>query len=355
MIAHLRHSIKPPFMGGMEAHSDLLVRELVRAGHAPTLFASGDSAADLPLHPICPQGYQHELPWEKWHGTPTLAAWLGKAYGRAWEAIREGQFDVVHNNTLSPDIHQWALADRIPTVTTLHVPPFASLATAVAMHAAPWHQLTVPSHDQVNHWIEAAGDRLTVVANGIDLGHWLYKHSPGKRAIWFGRINPNKGTAEALRAATAARIGLDVAGPIEDAAYFESLRSLWGGGHRYVGHLAGADLVAAVGQASVALCTPLWDEPFGLVAAEALACGTPVAALNRGALSEVVGDCGAIVQTAAQLPSAIERALAIPRAACRRRVEERFGADTMVRAYLPVYAASIASASSAANIRAELA
>lgn len=342
-------------MGGMEAHSDLLVRELVRAGHVPTLFATGDSAADLRLHPVCPEGYQHHLPWEQWHGTPELAAWLRAAYARAWEAIRHGDFDVVHNNTLSPDLHVWAQRDRIPVVTTLHVPPFEMLATAVADHAVPWHRLTVPSRDQVGHWEVSAGNRLTVVPNGIDLQGWPYNETMGARAIWFGRITPNKGTAEALRAATAAGIGLDVAGPIDDADYYESLRPLWGSNHRYVGHLAGADLAGAVGQARVALCTPLWPEPFGLVAAEALACGTPVAALSRGALPEVVGDCGATVPTAAELPSAIERALVKSRAACRSRAEALFGAEAMVCAYLPVYAAAIAAASSASSTSAELA
>lgn len=342
-------------MGGMEAHADLLVRHLEQAGHAPTLFASGDSAADLPLHPVLARGYQHDLPWERWRGTVELANLLRAAYGRAWAEITRGEFDVVHNNTLSPDLHAWARRDRIPMVTTLHVPPFDDLADAAHNEAATWHRLTVPSHDQARIWAAHANDRLTVVPNGIDLAQWRYDAAGGLRAIWFGRITPNKGTAEAMRAATVAGIGLDVAGPIDDVAYFETLRSLWGDDHRYLGHLAGSALADAVAGSAVAVCTPMWDEPFGLVAAEALACGTPVAALARGALPEVVGDCGVVASTFGDLAGAITRAMTIPRGACRRRAEECFGAATMVSAFQPVYAAAIAAASSEAKTRAELA
>ena len=99
----------------------------------------------------------------------------------------------------------------------------------------------------------------------------------------------------------------------------------------------------------------MWDEPFGLVAAEALACGTPVAALGRGALPEVVGDCGVLADTPAKLAAMIPQALAIPPAVCRRRAEDCFSAAAMVAGYAPLYAAAMASASSAASTRAELA
>ncbi|MEH3158558.1 MAG: glycosyltransferase [Sphingomonas taxi] len=355
VLAHLRHPIAEPFRGGMEAHTALLTDALVEAGHRPMLFATADSAPGRPLEPVSPEGYERILPWARWHGTPQLGAWLTDAYDGAWRHIRAGAFDVVHNNTVFAPLPHWAVRDRVATVTTLHVPPFAALSDAIGAAAAPWHRTTVPSRDQQRIWQAATGFTPTVVPNGIALDRWPFDPAGGGRAIWFGRITGTKGTAEALRAASLASIGLDVAGPIEDANYFEGLRPLWGDDHRYLGHLHGPALAAAVGRAAVALCTPRWDEPFGLVAAEALACGTPVAAFARGALADVIGNAGALADDVAGLAQAIGRARRVSRPYCRVRAERLFGASAMVERYLAIYRDVIAAASSIANTRAELA
>ena len=355
VLAHLRHPIAEPFQGGMEAHTALLVRALVAAGHRPVLFAAAGSAPDLPLEPVAPDGYERHLAWARWHGTPELAAWLTRAYQHAWRSVRAGGFDVVHNNTVFAALPGWAVRDRMPMVTTLHVPPFPLLATALSEGEAEWHAATVPSRDQQRIWQRATGITPVVVPNGIALDRWPYDAAGGDRAIWFGRITPTKGTAEALRAASLAGIGLDVAGPVEDPEYFATLRPLWGREHRYLGHLAGSALAAAVGGSAVALCTPLWDEPFGLVAAEALACGTPVAALARGALPDVIGDAGALGDDVAELADAIGRARLVPRDRCRARAESRFAAAAMIDRYVALYCDVLAAASSIASTRAELA
>ncbi|TKD51135.1 glycosyltransferase [Sphingomonas baiyangensis] len=350
VLAHLRHPVAAPFMGGMEAHCDLLVRTLRAEGHAVTLFASGDSAGDLPLHAIAPRAYEAELPWARWRGTPELDAWLAAAYARAWEAIGAGGFDVVHNNSLFAGVHGWAARDGVPMLTSLHVPPFATLRDAIVAHAAPWTALTVPSRAQLPLWEGVRPDALHVAHNGIDLARWPMGDARGRRAIWAGRITPNKGTLVALRAATRAGIALYLAGPIECADYFAELAPHLHAPHRYLGHLAGADLAAAMADAAVALCTPMWEEPFGLVAAEALACGTPVAALDRGALGEVIGDCGALAADEAGLPAAIWRAMRVPRAQCRTRAEALFGAPAMVARYAALYEAVFAAAPPASSI-----
>lgn len=359
VLAHLRHPIAAPFMGGMEAHADLLVRSLAAAGHDVTLFASGDSAADLPLHPIAPEAYEAVLPWAQWRGTPTLDRWLNDAYAAAWAAIRAGGFDIVHNNSLFADVHDWAARDRIAMVTSLHVPPFARLREAIERNPAPWLNLTVPSASQRRCWPGIGDARLRIAPNGIDLERWRFRAEGNGRAIWFGRITPNKGTVEALRATTAAGIALDIVGPVECADYFAEVEQHLAPPHRYLGHLAGEALADRVASASVALVTPMWDEPFGLVAAEALASGVPVAALDRGALGEVVGDCGALAGDEIALSGAIERALAIPRERCRARAEACFGAAAMTARYEAAYAASIAGlgtpASSIESTRALLA
>ncbi len=358
VVAHLRHPIAEPYMGGMEAHCALLVRALIAAGHDVTLFASGDSAPDLPLHPIAAEAYEATLPWALWHGRRELSDWLDTAYANAWRAIRDGAFDVVHNNSLSAPIHDWAARDGVPMVTSLHVPPFARLRDAVAANPAPWMRLTVTSESQLPLWDGAADGRIAVAHNGIDLDRFRVGTDRHARALWCGRITPTKGTREALVAATAAGIALDLAGPVDCGTYFDEVSPLIASGHRYLGHLSGEALAQRMGQAAMLVCTPCWDEPFGLVAAEALACGTPVVAFDRGALREVVGDCGAVVASVADLAAAMRSVAGrVSPLACRARAEAMFGAPAMIARYAESYAAAIAGAraSSTAMTRAVLA
>lgn len=356
VIAHVRHPVAAPFMGGMEAHCETLVRGLLAEGHDVTLFASGDSAPDLPLRPIAPAGYEAELPWAQWHGTPTLRAWLTRAYARAWEEIVAGGFDVVHNNALFPDLLDWAARDRIAMVTSLHVPPFDALAEAVARTAdTPWLDFTVCSGQQQALWPEGA---TRVAWNGIALDRWAFAPRGDGRAIWVGRITPTKGTLEALAAAEAAGVPLDIAGPVDCEDYWQEVRQRLRPPNRYLGHLSGDALGQAVRGASVLVATPMWDEPFGLTLVEAMACGVPVAALGRGAIPEVVGEAGVVVDTPAELPEAICCAMLLDRALPRARVEAHFTTAAMTARYRAAYASAMAglrSASSVASTRALLA
>ncbi len=122
----------------------------------------------------------------------------------------------------------------------------------------------------------------------------------------------------------------DLFGPIEESDYWDAqVAPLLGGAIRYGGHLSGAAFAAEIGRASVFLFTPCWDEPFGLVAVEAMACGLPVAGFDSGAAAEIVGEAGCLVPTGdvAALATAIGEALTIPRSVPRARVERLFTRD----------------------------
>ncbi|GAA4010705.1 glycosyltransferase [Sphingomonas humi] len=349
MIAHVRHPVAAPFMGGMEAHCDTLVRGLLAEGHDVTLFASGDSDASLPVQEIAPHAYEAELPWATWHGTPTLREWLLRAYRRAWDAVLAGGFDVVHNNALFPDLLDWAARDRVAMVTSLHVPPFDALAEAVARNAkVAWQKLTVCSAQQQALWPARA---TRVAWNGIDIQRWPFAKTGGDRAIWVGRITPTKGTLEAIDAAEAAGLALDLAGPIDCHDYWEEVRPRLRAPHRYLGHLSGTALTTSVQQAGVLVATPMWDEPFGLTMIEAMACGVPVAALARGAIPEVVGAAGVVADRLVGLPDAINRAMTIDRSIPRARVEQHFSAEAMVARYAEAYASAIAGLAPASSRR----
>lgn len=333
-------------MGGMEAHCHQLVRALVARGHDVALFASGDSDPALPLIPIAERHYEAVLPWAHWHGTAELTAYQDAAFGRAWALIGQGGFDVVHNNAMHPALHGWARRDCMPMVTSLHVPPFPGLSDAIAAQAAPWLRQTTTSRSHARSWWPVPPAAASVVHNGIDVARWRFRAEGNGRAIWCGRVTPNKGTAVALAAARLAGIALDVIGPIDCQTYFDDeVRPLLDRDRVYHGHVGGSALVDAMGAASVLLATPMWDEPFGLVAAEALACGVPVAAIDRGAMREVIGGCGALATapTAVALAAAIPAAMAISRMACRDHVARSFSVEAMLDGYEAAYAAARAS------------
>jgi glycosyltransferase involved in cell wall biosynthesis len=341
LVAHLRHPIRPPFMGGMEAHSWHLARALRARGHDVTVFAPGDSDLEGDLHPVLPVHYDHHFPWNDYHGTETLNAYVDGAMARAMAALRDGGFDVIHNNGLHRYPLRLARAYGLPTVTSLHVPPFDPLSRAVRDSRAPWARLTVTSGRQLDSWWpEGAPEEAHVVHNGIALGDWPFSAQGGGGAVWAGRITPNKGLHLAIEAARIAGVPLTVFGTVEDEAYFEArVRPHLRGDIRYGGHLGAGDLAAELGRADAFLFTPLWDEPFGLAAVEAMACGAPVAAVDQGAVREVVGRAGRYAPPDAPdaLAHALNDAFEIPRNVPRGRVEERFSIDRMVEGYERIY------------------
>ncbi|MFO6464259.1 glycosyltransferase [Jannaschia sp. KMU-145] len=358
LVAHIRHPIAPPFAGGMEAHSYHLARGLAARGHDVTLFASGDSAVPegVRLHPVVATHYDRDFPWHRFHGTDALTAHLDAAYARAGRDILGGGYDIVHNNSLHRFMPRLAVAHGVPMVTSLHVPPFDALRRAVHGGIAPWTRFTVTSRTQLDRWWPGAPPpEASVLPNGIDLAEWPFKASGHGGAVWAGRITPTKGPHLAVRAARRAGLPLTLFGTIEHRDYFETdVRPYLGGDIRYGGHLRGADLAREIGAASVLLFTPLWDEPFGLAAIEAMATGVPVACTDRGAVREVVGECGRFAPSddVAALAHAAREAIGLPRADCRARVEALFSQDVMLDRAEALYADARAAAPVAAPSRA---
>ncbi|MFD2740575.1 glycosyltransferase [Sulfitobacter aestuarii] len=339
LIAHIRHPIAEPFMGGMEAHSFQLAKSLSAAGHEVTLFATGDSKAAGRLFPLLEQHYDRRYPWHEFHGTEVLNALLDEAFGKLLPEL--AGFDVVHNNSLHRYPPRLSRRDRIPMVTSLHIPPFDALRRAVHASAAPWCRFTVCSQQQrAIWWPGGAPPEAHVLYNGIDLERFAFRPRGNGRGIWAGRITPTKGTHIAVAAARRAGIGLSIYGTIEHRDYFETeVKPLLGGDIRYEGHLETGELAEAMAAASVLLFTPLWQEPFGLVAAEAMACGVPVASLDNGASREIVGPGGALAteDTAEALAAAIEVALTRERRDVRRWAVSRYGQSAMIDSCLRLY------------------
>ncbi len=347
LLAHVRQRIAQPFMGGMEAHSWYLAEGLVARGHDVVLFAAGDSDPRFAIDPVLPHHYESVFPWAEHRGSAPLIAHVDRGYADACDRIAAGGFDVVHNNSLSRFPIEPRRTAVVPTVTSLHVPPFDALHWFVKASPAPTHRLTVTSQTQMAAWWpDAPPPEASVLHNGIDPAAWPFAPRGDGSAIWCGRITPNKGTHLAAAAARRAGVPLTIFGSIEDPDYWAAaVLPLIGGDIRYGGHLDGTELAAEMGRASLFLFTPCWDEPFGLVAIEAMACGLPVAAFDRGAAIEVVGDAGRFADPddVDGLATAIGQALAIPRAMARRRVERLFTRDRWLDACEALYRDVIAA------------
>lgn len=337
-------------MGGLEAHTHALAEELVRRGHGVSLFAAPGSDPALRATELSGASFTASPAARADVGAPPQAwleehhAYLGLMLGIA--RGRHGPFDVVHNNSLHHLPVAMSESIDAPVVTTLHTPPVPWLESAIRFAAASSRFIAV-SGCMARAWRHAVAS--DVIHNGVNTSFWRAGRGGGN-AVWSGRVVPEKAPHEALDAAARAGVRIDLAGPAHDRRYFDrEIAPRLGHGARYLGHLGRVELQQLFAGASVAVVTPQWDEPFGLVAAEAMACGTPVAAYDRGALSEILDEETGVLVPAGDvdaLAKAIRVAAGLDRAAVRRRIEQRFSLIRMVGDYETVYhrAAGLADA-----------
>jgi glycosyltransferase involved in cell wall biosynthesis len=337
IISHVKHSICEPFAGGLECHTAALTQALSARGHDVTLLSAGEQPCSAQMEIFCKEtkplegegdggfGYEHQ------------------AYFELMRKLGRRSFDIIHNNSL----HYLPLAMAgllsIPMVTTLHTPAFWEMAGSIQLSPHPNSFFAAVSETIRSDW-EAVMAVDSVIPNGIDLDKFVYRPQPDASPylFWSGRIVPEKGPHLAIEAARLARIPLLFAGPVSDIAYFESqIRPVLGEHARYLGHLAHDRLIALMGGARACLCTPVWEEPYGLVVAEALACGTPVAGFARGALPGLLdARSGILVEpnNAEALALAAVSVQSLSRADCRRRAAEIGDAERMIEAYEALYA-----------------
>jgi glycosyltransferase involved in cell wall biosynthesis len=338
-VAPLVESVPPHRYGGTERVVSFLTEELVRRGHAVTLFASGDSRTRATLVPVVEHAIRCDDDTRGWLAIQQTRQ-LGMVFGRA------GDFDVVHCHVDHPALPVGVLA-RTPTVHTLHgrldLPPLrplfrqfreTALVSISAAQRAPLAGLGV-------RW-------AATVSHGVPLDRYPFAGEDRGYLAFLGRISPEKQPDLAIEIARRAGLPLRIAAKVDaaDREYFERRVAplLDDPLVEFVGEIGDDDKPAFLGGAR-ALVFPIdWPEPFGLVMIEAMACGTPVIARPVGSVPEIVehGRTGFLGSTLAELAEAAKRVDELDRAACRRHVEARFSVERMADGYEAVYRRLIA-------------
>lgn len=332
VLTHIKHPIRQPFAGGLEAFTHDVTSGLMQRGHDVTLFASSSSDPALNVVPLW-----DDSGYDEGRRTCLSSEYIEEhhAYLKAMQGMDDHGFDVIFNNSLHYVPVTMASMMRTPMLTVLHTPPFFELINALRSDRRTGRFATI-SDANAREWASVVSE-CEVIPNGIDLQTWSPRSAPQEHAIWFGRLVPDKGAHLAMDAAKLAGVPLRLAGQAVDTRYFnEQIKPRLSDQCRYLGHLSRDVLVEEVAIASAALITPCWEEPFGLVVAEALACGTPVAAFKRGAIGDLLtDDTGTLAapDDVAGLAQALRSARRKSRLACRLRAETQWSHGLMLDRY----------------------
>ena len=327
-IAPVATTIPPPKSGSVETMTSLLTEGLVARGHDVTLFATGDSKTTATLHAIYPHGYWHDenmWPWELYEMLNLAAA-----------IERATDFDIIHYEAAYyPMSLAFTRLSPTPIVQTLHHSP--SAAEIKLWSRYPEAPFVAISREQAG--LLSGLNVVDTVLHGIDTDSFVFREQPEDYLLFLGRFTDGKGVLQAIEIAK--RLGMRlILAAAEDAYYRERVAPQVDG--RHVVYYGEADFPAKVklyGGARALLYPIQAREPFGLVLAEAMACGTPVAALDRGAVREVVdhGVTGMVFDDLEQMANELPRVFGLDRRRVRERAVARFGAARMVDEYVSVY------------------
>jgi glycosyltransferase involved in cell wall biosynthesis len=318
--------------GGIETFLCGLLAAQVEAGSACALIATGDSRTAAELIPVVT---------ENLCGQMARGAALEYAYyeqHQLWLALRHAaDFDLVHSH-VGPHGFLLSTLPGLRLLHTWHSQVYVDLGWFLDRH--PDLQLSAVSEHQATQLRAHGARRCTVIPNGIDVAAFPFSPSGGEGLLFLGRMEAPKGPDLAIEAARSLGRPLRLAGPVVDPHYFDQVvRPALDGRIEYVGVVGHAEKTRLFGEAACVLMPSRVEEAFGMAAIEAMACGTPVVALGRGALPEIVEPdvTGYVAPDSTALSRLVGLATALDRAAIRARVAARFDIGVIARRYLDLY------------------
>ncbi len=353
IMAPLVTAIREPQRGGSQAFVSDLARGLADRGHDVHVYAASGSeipgveVIDTGIDPRSLAGTLYRVfgpsAVEPGEAEPAAAA-AEAAFTTAYTAMQGNRYEVIHNHAFDAPAVRLATGLPAPVVHTLHLPPDQAVSAAlrqVARRGRP-PAVAAVSAFQASAWRRVVPvDAILPPYPPTRLIPWSGTAGPG--ALFAGRLSPEKGAAEAIDIARAAGVPIDVYGDVYDPGYSREQidpRRSWPGVTAHQG-VPRTSLWESMARAAVVLYPARWDEPFGMAAAEAQACGTPVVAFRRGGLSEVIMDgvTGFLVppddiQAAAD---AVSKVAGISRQACRKHAEGRLDLELSLDAHERLY------------------
>ena len=353
LVAPLISPVREPHIGGVATLLTDLACGLQAAGHDVHLFAATGSQIDG-VHIVNTGVKSEDLAETLFRplGEPVAEALrsrraelAGKAFSSVYALIGDGGYDVVHNHSFDAEAIRLAGELTCPVVHSLHLPPDPAMCEAVesAQRGPNPPVVAAVSPSQMSQWQKYNRIDLLLRA-GIPVSRIPWSADPGRGLLLAGRISPEKGVLDAIEIAGAAGLELTIAGTRYDEEYarrVDEAAARRGGGVTFAGSLTRNRLWNLMARSSALLFPIRWDEPFGLVSAEAQAAGCPVVGYRRGALCDVIreGVTGTAVEPGDidAAVAALPRALTFDRAACRTHAEDRLDIAPTIRAHLQLY------------------
>jgi len=325
IISPIAWRTPPRHYGPWERVVSLLAEGLVKENIDVTLYATGDSITAGKLRSVCESPYEEnrELDakvWESLHISEVME--------------QANEFDIIHNNYDFLPLTYSGLI-KTPVLTTIHGFSSPKILPVYKKYNKKTHYVSISDADR-----DGELDYIRTVYHGIDIESFTLNEARGDYLVYFGRIHPDKGTREAIQVAKKAGMRLIIAGIIQDTAYYEEyVKPFLGNDIHYIGSVGPAERNKVLGNAFALLHPINFNEPFGLSIVEAMACGTPVLAFNRGSMPEIIqnGVNGFIVADIEEMVNKLKEVGTISRSVCRRSVEQRFTQEKMVKEYIDVY------------------